>query len=247
MQKTLILTLAIWFIIHTVSLNTIAQETPDWHLQHLPKHAKARFGKSGITGNIALSNDGTRLAVACSAGIWVYDAHTDMPLHFLAEHTDSVMCVAFSPDGTMLVSGSHDKSVRLWDVQMGTLLLTMQGHEGRTGGVAFSPDAKTLASGSKDTTIRLWDAETGAHLRTLTGHTDDVTSVAFSPDGKTLASSSDDKTLRLWDVQTGESMRTFSGHALYVFDVAFTPDGEKLASAGGDKTVRNTMGCADRR
>ena len=118
MQKTLILTLAIWFSIHIVSIHTIAQEALDWHLQHLPKGAKARIGKGGITGNIALSNDGNLLVVACSIGIWIYDAHTDEALHLLAEHSDEVLCVVFSSDGSLLASGSADGTVLLWDLNL---------------------------------------------------------------------------------------------------------------------------------
>ena len=89
MQKTLLLIL----VICVISQNTAAQ---DWHKKHLPEGAKARFGKGGITGNITFSPDGKYLAVACSTGIWLYDAHTDAPLQLLTGHTDyakSACCV----------------------------------------------------------------------------------------------------------------------------------------------------------
>ena len=181
MQKTLVLTLAIGFAICVIPQNTIAQNTQDWHLWGLPEGVQARFGKGMITGGFASSNDGKRLAVACSIGIWVYDTETDKLLNLLTGHTDWVINVAFSPDDTVLASASNDSTVRVWDARTGTELWTLQGHEGSTTDVAFSPDGKMLTSASEDNTIRLWDVQGGTHLRTLTGHTEPITSVAFQP------------------------------------------------------------------
>ena len=150
----------------------------------------------------------------------------------LTGHGNSVLSVAFSPDGKMLASGSA--RIKLWDVATQRELRTLAGR----GVVAFSPDGRILASGSGDKAIQLWDVATGGPLRTLRGHDSPVYSVAFSPDGRTLASGSHDKTIRLWNVATGRELRTQDGHAGQVFSVAFSPDGETLASGGEDGTVR---------
>jgi dipeptidyl aminopeptidase/acylaminoacyl peptidase len=154
----------------------------------------------------------------------------------LTAHTDAVQSVAFSPDGKRLVSGSQDKTLKLWDAQTGQLILTFGPTDGVLS-VAFSPDGKQIVSGSQDSTLRLWDAHTylgwNMHIsnetRTLQGHTDAVRSVAFSPDGKRIVSGSQDRTLKLWDAQTGQQILAFQGHTGCVTTVALRPEGTRVA------------------
>ena len=123
--------------------------------------------------------------------------------------------VAFSPDGTRIVSGSDDNTVRLWDAATGQPIgQPLTGHTDAVYSVAFSPDGTRIASGSRDNTVRLWDAATGQPIgQPLTGHTDAVTSVAFSPDGKRIVSGSADNTVRLWDADTGQPIgQPLTGH-----------------------------------
>ena len=118
----------------------------------------------------------------------------------LRGHTRGVNTVSFSPDGSHIVSGSSDTTIRLWDSQTGEQIgAPLTGHTDGVPSVSFSPDGSRIVSGSYDKTIRLWDSQTGEQIGApLTGHTDGVTSVSFSPDGSRIVSGSSDETIRLW-------------------------------------------------
>ncbi|KAF8638957.1 hypothetical protein AX14_010146, partial [Amanita brunnescens Koide BX004] len=118
----------------------------------------------------------------------------------LQGHDGSVNSVAFSPDGTKIVSGSGDKTIRVWDASTGVEILPpLQGHDDWIRSVAFSPDGTKIISGSDDKTIRVWDASTGIEiLPPLRGHDAWIHSVTFLPDGSKIISGSSDKTIRVW-------------------------------------------------
>jgi len=130
------------------------------------------------------------------------DARTLLPpVRTLKGHTHWVWSVSFSPDGSLLASGSYDSTIKLWRVADGSLVRTLKGHTDWVNSVSFSPDGRLLASGSEDNTIKLWRVSDGSLVRTLKGHTGEVRSVSFSPDGRLLASGSGDNTIKLWQVR----------------------------------------------
>ncbi|CAI7597639.1 unnamed protein product [Penicillium pancosmium] len=159
-------------------------------------------------------------------------------LQALEGHSGRVRSVAFSPDGQLLASGSHDETIRLWDTATGAVQQTLEGHSDWIRSVAFSPDGRLLASGSYDRTIRLWDTTTGIVQQTFEGHSGPVNSVAFSPDCRLLASSSDDETVRFWYTTVGDVKQILKGHSGPVSSVAFSPDGRLLASGSSDEIIR---------
>jgi WD40 repeat protein len=149
-----------------------------------------------------------------------------------------VSAIAFSPDGTLIASGSEDHRVRLWQPATGRLVRRLDGHSSAVTAVAFSPDGSAVASASNDRTVRLWDVRSGQLLRTLQGHVYHVYAVAFDPRGRWLATASWDRTIQFWDAKSGELVRKLRGHGAAIRAIDFSPDGTLLASGSDDETVR---------
>ena len=149
-------------------------------------------------------------------------------------HAGDVTCVALSPGGDLVASGSKDDSLRLWDAVTGEELRTFLGHGDDVLAVAFSPDGDLLASGGRDDTVRIWSVRTGDEIDQLDGHAYAVTSLAFSADGTSLLSGSEDHTAIAWDLATGEPRQQIAGRPDYptLTSVALSADG-RLAVVGG--------------
>jgi WD40 repeat protein len=142
----------------------------------------------------------------------------------LEGHTGSVFSVAVTPDGRLALSGSDDRTLRLWDLESGKTIHILQGHRSAVKRIAVAPDGRSVVSTSDDRTLRLWDLHRGRMIRTLEGHTDSVRGVAVTPDGRLALSGSRDQTLRLWDLKSGNEIGIFTADS--IMDVlALAPDG----------------------
>ena len=150
-------------------------------------------------------------------------------------HTDDVASLDLHPDNKRMVTGSTDKTLRLWDLASGAELRRYEGHEGPINKVAFSPEGKYIASVSEDKTVRLWDTESGALLHTMTGHDGIINSAIFSPDGRFIVTTCLDNTVRWWDVQSGVEVRRVD-LPIATLGESFSPDGGLLA-VGADRVV----------
>jgi WD40 repeat protein/basic membrane lipoprotein Med (substrate-binding protein (PBP1-ABC) superfamily)/transcriptional regulator with XRE-family HTH domain len=157
----------------------------------------------------------------------------------LSGHTNRVMSVAFSPDGSSLATASDDGTARIWNAATGQELINLHTNATRgRHGVGFSPDGTRLVTASDSGTAKVWDLRTGQELLTLRGHSDWISAVAYSPDGKQLATASEDRTAIVWDAVTGQLLVTLRGHSDEVTDVAFSPDGTRLATSSLDEKVK---------
>jgi WD40 repeat protein len=150
----------------------------------------------------------------------------------LKGHSAGVQSVAFSPDGKRIVSGSDDKTVKIWDAETEQEKLTLKGYSGTIRSVAFSPDGKQIVSGSDDNTVKVWNSVTGEEVSTLKGHSGNVLCVAWSLSGNLIVSGS--HKMKIWAAETAQLILTIKGGGSDVRSVAFSPDGKHIASGYPD-------------
>ncbi|KAG6834924.1 hypothetical protein H0H93_006337 [Arthromyces matolae] len=169
-------------------------------------------------------------------------------------HQKEVYTLNFSADGRILVSGSSDNTVRIWDTDTGSSkVISIDDPESLKKGVtsiSISPNAQYVAVATLGTSVSIWDVDTTKFVQRFRGHEDSVYSLAFTPDGRGLISASLDKTLKYWDLtelggglrgtppQGGSaSARDFVGHKDYVLSGAVSHDGQWVVSGSKDRTV----------
>jgi small GTP-binding protein len=159
----------------------------------------------------------------------------------LSGHEDWVRSVTVSPDGTWAVSGADDWTVRIWQLETGACLGTLQGHAGEVNSVAITPDGKRILSASDDKSVRVWDASSGRELAKLDGHTNVVWSVVALQDNARALSGGFAGPLRLWALASGKCLKTIycgTGGADDVFSAAIDPAGARALSGHRDGRVQ---------
>jgi WD40 repeat protein len=174
-----------------------------------------------------------------SGAIQVWDASNLNNFATIREHYGQVTSIAFSSNGSQIISGSWDGTVRIRPLASSEeQLAPIPGHDARVAQVVFSSDGSHLVSGSDDKTVRIWDGHTCEELAVLLGHEDQVWTVAYSPDCARVISGSRDHTVRVWDALDFQEIAVLKGHRDGVEFVTFAPDGALIASCSRDHTVR---------
>ena len=179
---------------------------------------------------------GTSLLLLGGGGYWYWQKSTNP--RTLVGHSGEVNTVAVSRDGKRIVSGSDDKTVKLWNLNEGKEIRSFKGHSDWVYAVAISPNGEIVVSGSKDKTVKVWNLKNGKELLNLKGHKGLINSVAISADNQNIASGSYDNTIKIWNLKTGQLLRTLTGHSGPVLSVAFSPNNRTIVSSSVDKTVK---------
>ncbi|MBR8837880.1 MAG: hypothetical protein DSM106950_28715 [Stigonema ocellatum SAG 48.90 = DSM 106950] len=215
----------------------------------------------GYSVAFAQNKEGPILATAGAHNptiqIWQWNGNQFVPLkNPIKGHAEAVLCLAFSSDSLLLVSGSLDKTIKLWQVNSGECLQDWKGHQGAVQAILFSRDGQTVVSGSSDSTINLWNIYTALPAVTIRNHKDQVLSLALGPDQRTeddqgyeqtLISGGDDKTLKLYRVEFASDKQAIKGYKLskslegctsWIWSVAFNGNGKVLVAGCDDHTVK---------
>ena len=166
--------------------------------------------------------------------IWTNEGKLLKTIH---AHDSSVEDLDFNPDSRYLVSGSADRTVKIWDMQNFKLHKTLIGHQDRVYAVDFSPLGKQLISTGADNTLRFWNIETGLETKKIAAHKNWVYDVSYSPAGDMIASSSATGKVKLWSPD-GTLLKVYNASTTRVIGVSFSPDGNTLATAAADKRVK---------
>ena len=129
----------------------------------------------------------------------------------LSGHGDTVSNVGFNFDGSLALTGSYDGTVKIWKVENGELLMTLEGPED-VEWAQWHPKGNAIIAGSKDGTAWMWLAHNGQCIQVFAGHDGGVTTGCFSSDGKFVCTGGEDGTVRIWAPKTGQCKHTFEGY-----------------------------------
>lgn len=146
------------------------------------------------------------------------------------QHNGGIYCLQF--DNSILVTGSRDRNLKVWDIKTGRLKFTLEGHSGSVLCLQF--DHRYLITGSSDSTLIVWNIHTGEKIKSLIGHGESVLNVKLLDN--IIVSCSKDRTVRIWDLEKGTLEMTLRGHRAAVNAVQFKHD--KIVSASGDRTIK---------
>jgi WD40 repeat protein len=209
--------------------------------------------------SLAFAPDGKSLACAIGKEVRLYDLGPEAPGRAVASHDFAVTSVAFTRDGSAVISGSHDHTVKRTCLATGRTEWQAPGYFEQVNSVALSRDATLLATGSSDGryangvlkagakcldsgAVRLWSARTGRLLRRLGDPAEQVMAVALSPDRRRVAGGGGNRrgsgVVHLWDTATGTEIWSKEDHAAEVLATAYAPDGLSIATAAADGLVK---------
>ena len=235
-------------------LSTTLFLTNSW-AESLPQTVKARIDvQQGAINDMVFSTDGSHLAIASTKSLQLYDAKTYKELIAFTGHKDSVLAVAFSPDGTRLASGGQDETVRLWKTDTGELLRTRKEHWGPINALAFSADGERFwSAGNDDSEIRSWFSHDGGksskkeYTLSYMKPKNVYTATVFSPDAEILVRASTATAPDLGDGflifvislhGTRNSTLFTATHADLVNVLTLHAGGNLLATGSEDKTIQ---------
>ena len=244
MPKNRVLSLAIDFQCSSLCTTEIDGNTTIWSTvtsdkkiierQHGPVHAS----KFCDLKEILITGD--------ESGVKLWNAKTgaftaSLQAHGAISEGDApkgISSVSCTPNGSFILSGGFDHTVRIWDFEQYICVHVLKGHTDTVTAVDASPDCRHCASGSRDGTVKIWDTQTGECLKTIASHLGGVTCIEYCSDGNYLATGGEDHTVAVWRLSDGSRVHLFEGHTDRVTCMSFSYGGRFLCTGSADQTVR---------
>jgi WD40 repeat protein len=212
--------------------------TLNWPSRALKLTADVDQHKPPVVTALRIHKDGRWLATAGDDHIVrIWSMADGSRLHRLANHTDWVRSVDYSPDGLTLVSAGNDRRIILWDAASGELRGELPRAKEAVAIVRYSHSGQSLVAAGFEQPLRVFDTASGEVAQTLDGTCRDMRAVAWSPDDQTLAAGGRCGKIRLYEAASGSGIRDIAAHQQRIRSLAFSPDGAYLASTGEDRTI----------
>ena len=236
-------------------IEMFSHKTTHWDIT-LPKIKKSSKKRHDFPRHATYSTDENTYVTISFKDIHIRDSKTNTSKYILKGHGDYISCLVYSPDDKIIASGSHDQTVRLWDVKTGKHIRTLTGHKDNITVLSFSPDGSTLISISRDMTINFWDITSGelklpfatqGVISDKIETKEKIKKTFFSVDQSLLITAGEFRTIHLWDSTTGELKQTFSdkneenketSYIRGVENILFSPDGKSIISLVNDYQIR---------
>uniref|UniRef100_A0A914WBV5 WD repeat-containing protein 61 n=2 Tax=Plectus sambesii TaxID=2011161 RepID=A0A914WBV5_9BILA len=171
--------------------------------------------------------------------VWNWDENELREVHKFEKHRLGVISTDINQNATTIVSSSTDCYIRVWDVESGEQITTIDAGPMEAWMVRFSPDGHRIVTGSQGGKISIYNVETGELEHTLECPNQKfILSLAFSPDGRMLAAASQEGIVYIHDMETLQLKSTIEAHAMPIRALSFTPDSQMLVSGADDKYIK---------
>ncbi len=207
-------------------------------------------GHTGTIYAIDFSADEKYILTGSGDGkIKLWETSSGQLLRTTFAHAKAVTTAQFSPlcpigescpfgNGSYLLSGGGDNTVKLWRTDTQDLVRTFTGHQDFIKAIAFSPNSSFILTASQDRTARIWETASGKLLHELKAHSAPISAIDISRDGSRILTASLDSTINIWDSGNGKLLHRLQGKQAKVEDATFSPDGKYIVSGGSDGKVR---------
>jgi WD40 repeat protein len=185
------------------------------------------------------SADGTALVLRLNE-----DRTAAEPAFRLVGHAGPVLAVAFTPDGSRIVTAGADRAVKVWSARDGALARSLNHHLEVVNAIAFAPAPAggsappECATGSADRTLRVWQPESGRMVRIVRKHEGSILAVVWSPDGKSIYTAGAEGVLRRVAADSDEIVGSWKAHEDWIQAIAMSPDGKTLATGDASGSVK---------